>query len=85
MSQRGSHFAVSTVGTVIKKALSFNTLSGSDNNLKEVKTRISEIPFEKAETTRLDLGLEQAADDMFTEENGVREEASKVNTFQRIC
>ena len=78
MSQRGAHFAVSTVGTVIRRVLSFNTPTESTNNLKEVKRRISKVPYEKVESTRLDLGLKEAADDMFTEENGLREESSKV-------
>lgn len=78
VSDRGAHFAVSTVGNVTKMALSFNTLRGSDYNVDEVKSKISQIPYEKVDTTRLDLGLKQAADEMFTEENGMRKEASKV-------
>lgn len=78
VSQRGAHFAVSTVGKDTKVALKFNTLRGSDYNRNEVKSRISQIPYEKVDTTRLDLGLEQAAQDMFIEQNGMRKEASKV-------
>lgn len=79
VSQRGVHVAVSTVGKVAKKALSFDSLKGSDYNLNEVKRRISQIPYERVDTTRLDLGLEQAAQEMFTEQNGMRQEASKVS------
>ena len=82
VSPRGTHFAVSTVGSVTKEALTFNTLKGPENNLDEVKRRISEIPYEEVSTTRLDRGLEQAADEMFTEENGMRKEASKVSEGQ---
>lgn len=84
LSQRGAHFAVSTVGTLIRRVLSFNTLTGSANNLKEVKRRISKIPYEKVGSTRLDLGLKEAADGMFTEENGLREESLKVFYSHRV-
>ena len=84
MSQRGAHFAVSTVGTLIRRVLSFNTLTGSANNLKEVKKRISKIPYERVGSTRLDLGLKEAADGMFTEENGLREESLKVFYSHRV-
>lgn len=80
VSQRGTHLSVATVGEVPKLALRFNTLRGSDYNLNEVKRRISEIPYEEVDTTRLDLGLQKAADEMFTEESGMRNEASKVST-----
>lgn len=82
VSPRGTHFAVSTVGSVAKAVLSFNTLRGPQNNLNEVKRRISEIPYEEIKTTRLDRGLEQAADEMFTEENGMRKDASKVSVLK---
>lgn len=82
VSPRGTHFAVSTVGSVAKAVLSFNTLRGPENNLNEVKRRISEIPYEEIKTTRLDRGLEQAADEMFTEENGMRKDASKVSVLK---
>ena len=61
-------------------ALRFNTLEGSDYNLKEVKRRISQIPYEEVDDTRLDLGLQEAADVMFTERSGMRVEASKVRS-----
>lgn len=80
VSPRGTHLSVATVGEVPKLALKFNTLKGSDYNLNEVKRRISEIPYEKVETTRLDLGLPWVADEMFTPQSGMRTEASKVST-----
>ena len=79
ISQRGTHLSVATVGKVPKLALKFNTLRGSDYNLNEVKRRISQIPYEKVETTRLDLGLQKAADEMFATQSGMRTEASKVS------
>ena len=79
VSQRGTHLSVATVGKVPKLAFKFNTLRGSDYNLNEVKRRISQIPYEKVETTRLDLGLQKAADEMFATQSGMRTEASKVS------
>lgn len=81
VSPRGTHLSVATVGEVTKVALKFNTLKGSDYNLNEVKRRISQIPYEEVDTTRLDLGLQKAADEMFTEQSGMRNEASKVTTI----
>lgn len=78
VSQRAAKFAVSTVGNDTKMALKFDTLRGSENNVEEVKRRISQIPYERVDSTRLDLGLEQAAQEMFSEKNGMRNEASKV-------
>ena len=78
VSQRAAHFAVLTVGNDTKVELKFNTLRGSDYNVNEVKKRISKIPYKKVDTTRLDRGLEEAAQEMFTEDNGMRKEASKV-------
>ena len=79
VSQRGTHLSVATVGEVPKLALKFNTLRGTDYNLKEVKRRISQIPYEEVETTRLDVGLQKAADEMFATQSGMRTEASKVS------
>lgn len=80
VSTRGTHFSVATAGKVPKVALRFNTLEGSDYNLKEVKRSISQIPYEEVDDTRLDLGLQEAADVMFTERSGMRVEASKVRS-----
>lgn len=80
VSARGTHLSVATVGKVPKLALKFNTLRGSDYNLNEVKRRISQIPYVEVDTTRLDLGLQKAADEMFTSQSGMRPEASKVST-----
>ena len=79
VSPRSTHLSVATVGEVPKLALKFNTLRGSDYNVNEVKQRISKIPYEKADTTRLDLGLQKAANEMFTAQSGMRPEASKVS------
>lgn len=85
VSQRGAKFAVSTVGNDTKMALKFDTLTGSENNVEEVKRRISQIPYERVDSTRLDLGLEQAAQEMFSEKNGMRNEASKVYPEAYCC
>ena len=80
VSPRGTHLSVVTAGDFPKVALKFNTIRGSDYNLNEVKRRISEIPYEEVDATRLDLGLQKAADEMFTAESGMRTEATKVST-----
>ncbi|XP_022806051.1 uncharacterized protein LOC111343164 [Stylophora pistillata] len=77
VSPRGTHLSVATAAKVPKVALRFNTLKGSDYNLNEVKRRISQIPYEEVNDTRIDLGLQETADVMFTEQSGMRSEASK--------
>ena len=87
VSSEGTHLAVSTVGEVPKVALRFNTLSAANYNPNEIKRRISQIPYEKVDRTRIDLGLEKVAEDMFTEQSGMRKEAPKVQleSLKIIC
>jgi len=79
LSSRGTHAGVITFSDSANMAVAFNALQGNGYTLEAFNGLVDAIGHMRGEERRIDLALEMAAQQLFTKQNGARDDARKVS------